>query len=432
MIKQLLARPLLGAMVKGMLGESVGYVPPPPPPPPQVPQGTISFPSPTKTDTTISQPFTYSASDFTGFYYKLNNGAQLSASSPIALTGLTAETTYNIKVAAYNATGTGTWYETNVTTDAAEPPPPPPPTVPNGTTNITNVVATDTTADITFTYTAGSNGLDYTGFEYQLNGGAWTAAPASPGTFQLTGLIPSTAYALYMRAYNAVGNGLASAVYNFSTQAPPPPPPTTRWQYTLDGVDDRLSSSSALSLTTKPFNRDFTGVYTIKFYCATPSLYRMIINQGLTGTVSSGMDFGFGRSSAQNYNFYIFGASFTNQAMPAGSFSSGGEFVLTYNMTTGQFTFTKNGILLVDTIHVKGALNIPAPYFVMGARRSSGSYDQYLSGMIKDLEIWEDSTLVLGCEIGDKDSLVQTTTGSRAITLQLQNQNPANWAEVPL
>ena len=139
MIKQLLARPLLGAMVKGMLGESEGYVPPPPPPPPQIPQGTISFPSPTKTDTTISQPFTYSSSDFTGFYYKLNNGTQQAASSPIALSGLTAETTYNIKVAAYNATGTGTWYETNVTTDAAEPPPPPPPTVPNGTANITNV-----------------------------------------------------------------------------------------------------------------------------------------------------------------------------------------------------------------------------------------------------------------------------------------------------
>jgi hypothetical protein len=140
MIRQLLATSLIKPLVRGMLGESVGYVPPPPPPPPQVPQGVISFQSPTKTDTTISQPFTYDSSDFTGFYYKLNNGAQQSATSPISLSGLVAETLYNIKVAAFNATGTGTWYETNVTTDAAEPPPPPPPVVPNGTTTVTNVV----------------------------------------------------------------------------------------------------------------------------------------------------------------------------------------------------------------------------------------------------------------------------------------------------
>lgn len=56
MIKQLLATELLGPLVRGLLGESVGYVPPPPPPPPQVPQGTVTFQSPTTTDTTISQP----------------------------------------------------------------------------------------------------------------------------------------------------------------------------------------------------------------------------------------------------------------------------------------------------------------------------------------------------------------------------------------
>lgn len=86
----------------------------------QVPQGTVTIGTITKTDTTASVPYTYDAADQTGFEYRLNGGAVVTASaSPISLTGLTESTSYTIEVRAINATGAGTWSAVgNFTTDA--------------------------------------------------------------------------------------------------------------------------------------------------------------------------------------------------------------------------------------------------------------------------------------------------------------------------
>lgn len=428
MIKQLLATPLLGPLVSGMLGEAPGYVPPPPPPPPQVPQGTITFQTPTVTDTTIQQPFSYDASDFTGFYAKLNNGAQVEASSPVMASSLTPETTYSIKVAAYNATGIGTWVETFVTTEAAEPPPPPPPTVPNGTTTITNVVATDTTADITFTYTAGSNGLDYTGFEYQLNGAAWVSAPPSPTTFQLTGLTPSTAYSLYMRALNAVGNGLASAEYTFSTQAPPPPPPDTRWQYTLDGVDDRFIIPEAL------IDRTYTGVYLIEFEIVSlgTAAQKALFSQALS-TTAGNTDLYLGRAAGTTtWDLVIFGTSLTARTFSGGVTMGPGVWQFEINMTTRNTIIRKNGVSGGAAIRTFTNSVTKAAQATLGARQSTATpaYDRHLNGCIRNFKLYKDGVLTYSNDLKDKDATTQVAT--LGVNATLQNQNPANWAEVPL
>lgn len=427
MIKQLLATSLFGPLVRGMLGESVGYVPPPPPPPPQVPQGSITFQSPTITDITISQPFTYSAADFTGFYYKLNNGTQQAASSPIGLSGLTPETTYNIKVAAYNATGTGTWYETNVTTDAEEPPPPPPPQVPNGTTTITVTTPTQTTVDVTFIYTAGSNGLDYTGFEYQLNGGTWQSAPATPGTFTISGLIQSTSYDLLMRAYNAVGSGAVSALAEFDTLAPPPPDPTTRWQYTFDAVDDRL-------VFPKLFDRSYTGVYKLKFelFGTIPATQRSIVHQGSTNAVGNS-DLYIGRTTSNStWDLIFWGTSLNSRSFSGGVTFGPGVWEFTMDMTSGLQTISKNGVLGGSAVRTFGSANTGTQTVFM-ARQATATptYDRHQGGGIKNIQLYKDGVLEFECLVDRKDEATQVSAPT-TYNGTLQNQNTANWTEVPL
>lgn len=97
----------------------------------QVPQGTVTIGTVTTTQTTASVPYTYSLSDQTGFEYRLNGGASVTATaSPQPLTGLTANTAYTIEIRAINATGAGAWSTSAPFTTAA---------VPVGTITITDI-----------------------------------------------------------------------------------------------------------------------------------------------------------------------------------------------------------------------------------------------------------------------------------------------------
>ena len=171
-----------------------------------VPAGTVTIGTITKTSTTATVPYTYSAADQTGFEYRLNGGSPVAdAASPVDLTGLTPSTAYTIEVRAVNASGAGTWSAVgNFTTNAAAQ-------VPQGTVTIGSITATQTTASVPYTYSL----ADQTGFQYRLNGGAATTATASPQS--LTGLTAGTAYTIEIRAINATGNGTWSAVANFTT-----------------------------------------------------------------------------------------------------------------------------------------------------------------------------------------------------------------------
>lgn len=416
---------LISPLITQLIPEDGGELPPPPPPPELPPQGTITFETPTKTQTTISQPYVYSGTDFTGFKARINGGSQIEEFSPVDLTGLTHSTAYQIEVAAYNVVGLGTWFSTYVTTDS---PPPPDPTPPNGTVTVTAADPGETSVDVTFTYDVGSQGVDYLNFEYQLDSGSWVSARATPGTFTISGLVADTSYTVKVRATNADGPGIASAGFSFVTDAEAPPPSSV-WQYTFDGVDDVLTSGVT---TNKVLSQSFAGIYTFKFKLLTnPALYRGIIGQGINTTTSTGIELYLSRQSVQNYNITLFGVAYNNQPMPAGSFTAG-NYVLTYNMSTGQFTMTKNGTVLADRIHAKGTLNLASAAFTCGGRKTASSYDGFNNCKITDLEVWADDTLLVGCAISTKDSIDQVTTGSLGLTMQLLNQNSPNWSEVPL
>lgn len=85
------------------------------------PQGTVTIGAITVGETTASVPFTYDLADETGYDYRLDAGTPVvGVTSPISLTGLTANTAYSIEVRATNATGAGAWSTAaNFTTDAA-------------------------------------------------------------------------------------------------------------------------------------------------------------------------------------------------------------------------------------------------------------------------------------------------------------------------
>ncbi len=81
--------------------------------------------------------------------------------------------------------------------------------------------ASDTTATVSFTAPA-ANGTPITGYQYALNGGAWsTTTPATTASpLVVGGLTPGTAYAIRVRATDARGPGAVSAPVAVTTQSP--------------------------------------------------------------------------------------------------------------------------------------------------------------------------------------------------------------------
>lgn len=87
------------------------------------PSGTVTIGTITPSSTSASVPYTYSASDQTGFEYRLNGGTAASiGASPATISGLTAGTPYSLEVRAINAAGAGAWSAAaNFTTEAEGP-----------------------------------------------------------------------------------------------------------------------------------------------------------------------------------------------------------------------------------------------------------------------------------------------------------------------
>lgn len=130
-------------------------------------------------------------------------------------TGLTAETTYYAHFQHTDAASNDSAVVTSASfTTSAVPLDPP-----LGVASVVGVIASTTTAEVTYSYSAS----DQTGFEYRINDGAPAAIGASPAT--ITGLTAATDYdapGLQVRAVNAQGAGAWSTAFPFSTQAEPP------------------------------------------------------------------------------------------------------------------------------------------------------------------------------------------------------------------
>lgn len=162
----------------------------------QAPQGTITLGTATKDSSSISQPFTYSLSDADSFEYRVDGGTWQTVTSPITLTGLTADTAYLIEVRSVNSEGYGSTASTTVTTDEEVVTP----TVPQGTITFGTVTRTSTTFSLPITYSLS----DVDSFEYRVDDGSWIEF-TSP--ISLTGLSPETTYGIDVRPVNATGVG---------------------------------------------------------------------------------------------------------------------------------------------------------------------------------------------------------------------------------
>lgn len=171
-----------------------------------LPTGIITFGTPTKDTETISQPFSYSGTGQLGFFAKINNGIPYLVTSPIELLGLDPVTVYNIKVAAYNNGGIGTWYQTNVQTN-------PLPGAPLGTITFGTPTITDTTITQPFSY----NETDATHFIATVNGDS-IGTVTSP--IELTGLEPKKRHTIVVVPVNAVGLGNSAKTDVTTLQSP--------------------------------------------------------------------------------------------------------------------------------------------------------------------------------------------------------------------
>lgn len=281
------------------------------PPVPQVPQGTVTMGSVSAlTHQSATVPFTYSASDQTGFQYRINGGTpEAIAASPINLTGLTASTTYTVEVRAVNATGNGAWSTpTNFTTSAT-------PQVPQGTVTVGTVTSiTNNSASVPFTYSES----DQTGFQYSLNGTANpVTVPSGTSPIALSGLISSTAYTIQVRAVNATGNGTWSTAQNFTTSAAPQVPQGT---FTVDTITVTSSTASV------PYTYSASDQTSIQY----------TLNGGTTTfTASASPQVLSGLSANTTYTIQFRAIN----ANGNGAWSTGVQFT-TSNVATANFTLT--------------------------------------------------------------------------------------------
>ena len=147
-----------------------------------------------------------------GYEYSLNGGASWTnvgnPNPPTAsLAGLTPATQYTFSVRAYDAAGTrGAASSATFTTPDTIPPSAP------GTPTYVNI----TTASATAQWSAASDNVGVTGYEYSLNEGAWQNIGAVT-SFNLTGLAFGTQYTFSVRAYDAAGNYGQPASSSFRT-----------------------------------------------------------------------------------------------------------------------------------------------------------------------------------------------------------------------
>ena len=163
-------------------------------------------------------------SAITNYQYSTDNGVTFLpflpsvTTSPVTITGLLNNTTYQVQLRAVNIAGSG---RASLTVSAATFYSPQPPT---------SLSATAGNAQATITFTAGSNGgTPITNYKYSTNNGETFAAfspvdAASPVT--ITGLTNGTIYQIRLIAVNAAGESSASSSVSVTPASSVPGAPT--------------------------------------------------------------------------------------------------------------------------------------------------------------------------------------------------------------
>ncbi len=161
------------------------------------------------------------------YEYQLDGGSWTALSpadtiSPVTIPGLTNGTTYSVKLRAVNTAGAGT------ASSAVSLTPVSPVTVPDAPTSLT---ATPGDGSGSISFTAGADGgASISNYEYQLDGGSWTALSPADTTSPVTipGLTNGTTYSVKLRAVNTAGAGTASSAVSVEP-APTGPSPCSMW-----------------------------------------------------------------------------------------------------------------------------------------------------------------------------------------------------------
>ena len=179
--------------------------------PPSAP--TITSITPIDNEITIN--FTPPTSDgglpITDYKYSLNGGAFIAAgttTSPITVTGLSYNTTYEVIIRAVNSVGDG--QISNMVSITISPVAPSAPTI----TSITQIYNGIT---INFSVPTNNGGAAITDYKYSLNGGAFIAAGKTTSPIIVKGLSYNTSYQVIIRAVNSVGDGTISNMISVTT-----------------------------------------------------------------------------------------------------------------------------------------------------------------------------------------------------------------------
>ncbi|MDX6244581.1 MAG: hypothetical protein QOE76_2304, partial [Frankiales bacterium] len=175
---------------------------------PDAPTAVAATPNTGQADVSWTAPGSNGGSAITGYvasaYSSAGSTTVLASCSTTAtacsISGLTNGTAYYVSVVAVNAAGSSVKSAPAVlVTPVARP----------GAPTLSSVTGGNTILSLAFT--AGSAGSSpITGYQYQLNGGAWQSTASTTSPLVLSGLTNGTAYTVTLRAVSAVGTGALS------------------------------------------------------------------------------------------------------------------------------------------------------------------------------------------------------------------------------
>ncbi len=168
-----------------------------------------------------------------GNYGNTKTSASLVTNHSIALSSLSAGTTYYFRVRSSDAAGNAvTSGEFSLTTDETPPPPPPDTTAPVITVPPAAGSVGETSASITWRTDEASDSV----VQYGVTSTSWgnysntktSASLVTSHSIALSSLSAGTTYYFRVRSSDAAGNAVTSGEFSFSTdETPPPPPPDT-------------------------------------------------------------------------------------------------------------------------------------------------------------------------------------------------------------
>lgn len=166
----------------------------------------------------------------TNYQYSLNGASfvDISAASPLVITGLINSYSYNIQIYAVNLAGTS--LASNQLTSI-------PFSVPTAPA-IVQATPGDRTVTITFTPPADVGGYPILGYKYAFGVGAFTTYTDTIVGYSMTfnNLVNGTSYVLRMKAFNTKGDSPASNAIAFTPNANPATPTITGIVPTMDGA----------------------------------------------------------------------------------------------------------------------------------------------------------------------------------------------------